>query len=200
MLDFGLAKLAGGRRSGFESLTKSGAVVRRAGVHVAGASPAARRWTAAPISSPSAPAAVLPPANLPAAATSLVGRDADAAAVQALLERADVRWVTLTGPGGVGKTRLASHVARTMSDAFAGATYFVPLAGVADADHLVSSLVLMLDVHPGAGETPWVAVTRHLRALGAPLLLILDNFEQVWRPHRPELSWGVDTREQVTGW
>ena len=131
------------------------------------------------ISDVRSPAAVLPPANLPAAATSLVGRDADAAAVQALLERADVRWVTLTGPGGVGKTRLASHVARTMSDAFAGATYFVPLAGVADADHLVSSLVLMLDVHPGAGETPWTAVTRHLRALDAPLLLILDNFEHV---------------------
>ena len=131
------------------------------------------------ISDVRSPAAVLPPANLPAAATSLVGRDEDAAAVQALLERADVRWVTLTGPGGVGKTRLASHVARTMSDAFAGATYFVPLAGVADADHLVSGLVLMLDVHPGAGETPWAAVTRHLRALGAPLLLILDNFEHV---------------------
>ena len=91
----------------------------------------------------------------------------------------DVRWVTLTGPGGVGKTRLAAHVARTMSDAFAGATYFVPLAGVADADHLVSSLVLMLDVHPGAGETPWTAVTRHLRALAVPLLLILDNFEHI---------------------
>ena len=66
-----------------------------------------------------------------------------------------------------------------MSDAFAGATYFVPLAGVADADHLVSGLMLMLDVHPGAGETPWAAVTRHLRALGAPLLLILDNFEHI---------------------
>ena len=131
------------------------------------------------ISDVRSPAAVLPPANLPAAATSLVGRDEDAAAVQALLERADVRWVTLTGPGGVGKTRLAAHVARTMSDAFAGATYFVPLAGVADADHLVSRLVLMLDVHPGAGETPWTAVMRHLRALGAPLLLILDNFEHI---------------------
>ena len=131
------------------------------------------------ISDVRSPAAVLPPANLPATATSLVGRDADSAAVQALLERADIRWVTLTGPGGVGKTRLAAHVARTMSDAFGGATYFVPLAGVADADHLVSSLVLMLDVHPGAGETPWTAVTRHLRALAVPLLLILDNFEHI---------------------
>ena len=131
------------------------------------------------ISDVRAPSAVLPPANLPAAATNLVGRDRDAAAVQALLARADVRWVTLTGPGGVGKTRLATHVARTMTDAFAGATYFVPLAGVADADHLVSSLALMLDVHPGAGETPWTAVARHLRALAVPVLLILDNFEHI---------------------
>ncbi len=67
-----------------------------------------------------------------------------------------------------------------MSDAFAGATYFVPLAGVADADHLVSSLVLMLDVHPGAGRD---AVdgggAAPARAGGSPLLLILDNFEHI---------------------
>ena len=76
------------------------------------------------ISDVRSPAAVLPPANLPAAATSLVGRDADAAAVQALLERADVRWVTLTGPGGVGKTRLAAHVARTIERRVRGRDLF----------------------------------------------------------------------------
>jgi predicted ATPase len=121
----------------------------------------------------------LPAANLPAASTNLIGRDADAAAVCALLARSDVRWVTLTGPGGVGKTRLATHVARTMSDVFAGATYFVPLAGVADADQLVSTLSRTFDTRLDGGEPFLTVLARHLRALGAPMLLILDNFEHL---------------------
>jgi predicted ATPase len=121
----------------------------------------------------------LPAANLPVPSTSLVGRDAEAAAVRGLLERPDVRWVTLTGPGGVGKTRLAIHVAREMSRAFADATYFVPLAGVADGDQLVSLLLQLFEVRQGGGDDPLIPLTRHLRTSGASVLLVLDNFEHL---------------------
>jgi predicted ATPase len=124
-------------------------------------------------------AAALPAANLPAAPSTLLGREPDVAAVRELLTRDDVRWLTLTGPGGVGKTRLAVHVAREVGPAFGGATYFVPLAGVADGDQLVASLSLVFDAKPGGGETPIAGLTRHLRALGAPVLLVLDNFEHL---------------------
>ena len=121
----------------------------------------------------------LPPANIPAAPTRLVGRDADVGAVRTLLERPDVRWVTLTGPGGVGKTRLAIQVAREMSRAFADATYFVPLGGIADGDQLVSTLLQLFEVRPRRGEDELMLLTRHLRACGAPVLLVLDNFEHL---------------------
>jgi predicted ATPase len=117
--------------------------------------------------------------NLPASTTSLVGRETDAHAVRTLLTKDEVRWVTLTGPGGVGKTRLALHVAREMSEAFAGATYFIPLAGVSDADQLLATLARTLEVRVGAGEPPLPALIRHVRALQAALLLVLDNFEHV---------------------
>ena len=125
------------------------------------------------------PASSLPSSNLPAAASSLIGRQADTGAIRALLERADVRWVTLTGPGGVGKTRLAVHVARELNDLFARATYFVPMARFADPDQLISSLSLLFEVRPTGGETTLDALIRHFRALASPILLVLDNFEHV---------------------
>jgi len=125
------------------------------------------------------PASSQPASNVPVAPSSLIGRDADAAAVRALLERPEVRWVTLTGPGGVGKTRMAVHVARELNEHFSRATYFIPMARFLDPDQLISSLSLMFEVRPTGGETPLDALIRHLRALGAPLLLVLDNFEHV---------------------
>jgi predicted ATPase/serine/threonine protein kinase len=121
----------------------------------------------------------LPSANLPAVATSFVGRDDDAAAVRQLVEQGDVRWVTLTGPGGVGKTRLALHVAREVAAAFGGATYFVPLGSVSGPEQLISSLAVMFDVPAGSGEAALAHLVRHLRGTGQPLLLLLDNFEHV---------------------
>jgi len=121
--------------------------------------------------------ASMPAANLPAVATSFVGRETATADVRRLLERDEVRWLTLTGPGGVGKTRLAVHVARELGQSLA--TCYVPLSGVSDTDQLVSSLALMFDVRPGAGEATLAGLVRHLRAMGGPLLLVLDNFEHV---------------------
>jgi predicted ATPase len=131
------------------------------------------------ISDARGPVTVLPPSNLPTPPTTFVARDDDAEAVIALLTRPDVRWVTLTGPGGVGKTRLALHVSRSLFAAFGDGVYFVSLASISDPRLVLSAIAQTLDVRPAAGESDLDALGRHLRAVGAPILLVLDNFERV---------------------
>src|SRR5260221_9918415 len=72
--------------------------------------------------------------NLPVQPTPLIGREREVAAVQQLLQREDVRLLTLTGPGGSGKTRLGLHVAAELSDHFTDGIYFVNLAPINDAE------------------------------------------------------------------
>ena len=79
-----------------------------------------------------APAGARGPRPLPVGTTSLVGREQAIGEVAALLERPGVRLVTLTGPGGVGKTRLALAVGERLRDRFDAGTVFVPLAAVTD--------------------------------------------------------------------
>ena len=97
----------------------------------ASASPAALR---------DAPASVREPRPLPASTTSLVGREHDVDEVVSLAERPEVRLVTLTGPGGIGKTRLAVAAAQRLRDHFPGGTAFVPLAAVSDPGLLLASI------------------------------------------------------------
>jgi predicted ATPase len=117
--------------------------------------------------------------NLPAAGAPLVGRDRELAAIRQLLMRDDVRWVTLTGPGGVGKTRLVLQSGADLSDSFDGAVYFVPLAALTDYRLVPSAIALALEVRAEAGETPLDALKRHLKPLRSPLLIVIDNFEHV---------------------
>jgi hypothetical protein len=116
-------------------------------------------------------------AALPTYLTSLLGREQEVQAVSALLVRQEVRLVTLTGPGGVGKTRLAVQVASQPQGIFADGVCFVSLASISDPALLCSTLAQALDL-PEPEHTP---LLEHLESFlhGKHLLLLLDNFEQV---------------------
>jgi predicted ATPase/DNA-binding CsgD family transcriptional regulator len=115
--------------------------------------------------------------NLPAQLTPLIGREQEVATVCALLRRPEARLVTLTGTGGVGKTRLGLEVAADLLDDFADGMCFVPLAPISDSDLVVPTLAQALGIQE-AGEQPVAELLQaHLR--DKRLLLLLDNFEQV---------------------
>jgi predicted ATPase/transcriptional regulator with XRE-family HTH domain len=130
-----------------------------------------------------APAAVAPPLpppwprGLPAPATALIGREAEVAAICARLRQPEVRLLTLTGPAGIGKTRLALQVAAALGPDFAGEVAFVPLAAVTDPALVAARIAATLGLREAAGE----ALPALLLETLAPrrLLLVLDNFEQV---------------------
>src|SRR5713101_507389 len=117
------------------------------------------------------------PNNLPVQLTSLIGRGKEVATVQHLLHREDVRLLTLTGPGGTGKTRLGLQVAAELSDRFADGVYFVNLAPISDPALVVPTIAQTLDVKEVAGHPLLDLVIAFLRE--KQVLLLLDNFEQV---------------------
>ena len=115
--------------------------------------------------------------NLPAQLTPLIGREQEVALVCELLRHQEVRLLTLTGPGGIGKTRLGLQVAAKLSDAFPDGVYFVNLAPLSDPNFVVSAIAQTLAVKETAGQ-PLLDLLK--ASLGEKhLLLLLDNFEQV---------------------
>jgi predicted ATPase/class 3 adenylate cyclase/DNA-binding winged helix-turn-helix (wHTH) protein len=116
-------------------------------------------------------------ARLPVSATAIIGRDSEIAQVQDLLNDADTRLVTISGPGGVGKTRLAVESARGVEDRFADGVRYVALAAATAPDDVAAALARALPVVPAPGEALEDALGQHLA--GRELLLILDNFEHV---------------------
>lgn len=114
--------------------------------------------------------------NLPAQLTPLVGRANEVAAVRDLLQHPDVRLVTLTGPGGVGKTRLGLQVADEMQDDFRDGVTFASLAPVTDAALVINSIMQALGVQETDGQEPLASLKSFLGI--RETLLLLDNFEQ----------------------
>jgi predicted ATPase len=117
------------------------------------------------------------PRSLPAAATSLFGRDQAIAEVVGLIERPDVALVTLTGPGGIGKTRLALAVGERLRDRFDAGTAFVPLAGVTEPEQVLAGIGRAVGADLVGTDSPLQAVVEQLG--DGRWLLILDNLEQV---------------------
>jgi predicted ATPase/class 3 adenylate cyclase len=115
--------------------------------------------------------------NLPTVPTSFVGRGGELAALAGLLEEPDVRLVTLTGPGGTGKTRLALEAGRALAGAFPDGVVFVALAAVTDPAMVGPAVVEALGLRNARGRAPVELAGEHLRDRSA--LLVLDNFEQV---------------------
>jgi predicted ATPase len=117
--------------------------------------------------------------HLPTPRNELVGREKELAELRELLGRREVRLVTVTGPGGIGKSRLALEVARGSAEEFSGGVYFVALSHVEDAEGVAPAIAQALGVRERAGETPVDGVKEFLRTAGGPVLLLVDNFEQV---------------------
>jgi predicted ATPase len=115
--------------------------------------------------------------NLPIQPTSFLGRERELKSVYTLLRRREVRLLTLTGPGGVGKTRLALQVAAELLDQFADGVFFVALAPVIDAELVVPTILQALSISQAGTQPPLALLKTVLR--DKHLLLLLDNFEQV---------------------
>ncbi len=124
-----------------------------------------------------APSASAVRPRLPVPPTALVGREMEVAAAVALLRRPDVRLLTLTGPGGVGKSRLALAVATELADEFSDGAAVVELASLQDADLVASTVVQELGVHEAGGKLPHERLTDFLREQS--FLLVLDNLEHL---------------------
>ncbi|HZL87244.1 MAG TPA: protein kinase, partial [Pirellulaceae bacterium] len=113
--------------------------------------------------------------NLPAPISPLIGREQDVDAVKRLL--AESRLVTLTGPGGIGKTRLGIEIARELLSEFPGGVFLVELAAIRASDLVASAIAQVVDCR----EQPGMSTVECLceRFAGARVLLVLDNFEHV---------------------
>src|SRR5262249_47814281 len=107
----------------------------------------------------------------------LIGRAQEFADVCSLLTRTDVRLLTLTGLGGVGKTRLALAVATAVDGTFRDGCRFVDLAPIGAPEQVLSAIAEILGIHAGTGTALVESVQRVLR--NKQILLLLDNFEHV---------------------
>jgi predicted ATPase/class 3 adenylate cyclase len=117
------------------------------------------------------------PTNLPSQATPLVGRSTELEKLHTLLEDDAVRLVTLTGPGGSGKTRLALHAAAEAVELFRNGVWLVSLEAVTEPTLLLPTIAQTLGLYESGDRPLEEAIHEHLA--GQNVLLVLDNFEQL---------------------
>jgi predicted ATPase len=115
------------------------------------------------------------PNNLPTQLTAFVGRERELDEARELLLRN--RLLTLTGPGGTGKTRLSLQLAGSVMEAFPGGMWFVPLASVTDPSLVLATIAHTVGIPETPGRRPLDALVNALA--GKPVLLVLDNLEQL---------------------
>jgi predicted ATPase/transcriptional regulator with XRE-family HTH domain len=133
---------------------------------------------------PVAPISALPPTPTPGA--TLIGRASELAVLERLIQRVDVRLLTITGPGGVGKTRLAQALTTSVAPCFAHGAAWVSLAPLTDASLVLATIAQALGLEAAGGSDPRATLQAYLRE--QQLLLVLDNFEHV-----------LDAAPEVTG-
>ncbi|WP_169580715.1 MULTISPECIES: DUF4062 domain-containing protein [Microbacterium] len=116
-------------------------------------------------------------ARVPVPYTQTIGREGELAELRALLGGGQHRVVSLIGPGGIGKSRLAIEAAHANADLFPDGTYFVPLEGVLEADLLLPTIAYILGVRDTGGGSLEERIARALES--RRVLIVLDNFEQI---------------------
>lgn len=117
------------------------------------------------------------PTNLPKALPSFVGRLRELEKICSIMEQDSTRILTLTGPGGTGKTRLSIEAARKLEPEFPDGVFMVRLAAITDPKLVIPAIAQTLGIKELAGQTPLQSLTHRLA--NSRLLLVVDNFEQV---------------------
>jgi predicted ATPase/serine/threonine protein kinase len=118
--------------------------------------------------------------KIPVQRTAFVGREKEIAAAKELLLSKDARLVTVTGPGGIGKTRLGVEIASSVLENFPGGVHFVPLSPLRDSALVASVIVQTLGIREAGGQSPLELLKKYFQdSSSAPVLFLLDNFEHL---------------------
>jgi predicted ATPase/class 3 adenylate cyclase len=133
------------------------------------------------------------PNNLPTQLTSFIGREEQVAEARRLLE--GTRLLTLTGPGGIGKTRLSLQIAAEVVQRFPDGVYFVPLSAVGDPQLVPSAIAQAIGLAVTGSRLPIDAVIEHLKE--RKVLLVFDNYEQLLPAGAPIVSQLLQAAPQV---